>query len=155
MDKSYITAEPVSAYGGGSLRPAPAPPADDDDALGPAPARPPPSSAGGAAEEDTAQAWLHGSLSRGEAEDMLRAHGATDGLFLVRTKDRRLDIYTVSLCLHGEFEHHILDKKVETGLFALNDTPLSKACPTLTASIRHLRRNREAMATHLIKGVSA
>ena len=90
-------------------------------------------------------AFLHGQLSRNEAEEKLTSAGLKDGMFLVRTRG---DMYALSLCADGQFEHHVL--KSEGGSFTLNGSPLAKMCPTLPEAIALLAsQHDEQVATQL------
>jgi hypothetical protein len=96
-------------------------------------------------------AFLHGVLSRGEAEGLIKAAGCADGMFLVRTKG---ESFVLSMCKDSQFEHHTLSRN-SGGIFELNNKPMLRAqCSTLAEVVQHLSKDREEIATELTSPVS-
>ena len=55
------------------------------------------------------QAWFHGVISREEAETRLKAYGCTNGLFLVRERDKTKGTFAIGLCHDGSVYHYLLN----------------------------------------------
>merc|ERR1711908_133019 len=93
----------------------------------PQPASAPPRPPSGPSEAD----FLHGEISRAEAETLIQNAGGTDGTFLVRRKGAN---YTISVTKGGMFEHHMASNS-RGGPFTLNGKPTSAPCATLSALV--------------------
>jgi hypothetical protein len=106
-----------------------------------------------ASQLGTDQRWLHGTISRLEAEARLEAFGRREGVFLVRRKAGEAgDRYALSLVVGELYEHHLLAKN-EDGLFELNGVPLDKPCVSLASAVRHLCRDDSETSVRLSEGV--
>ena len=55
------------------------------------------------------QAWFHGVISRDEAEKRLRKCGSTNGLFLVREREKTKGTFAIGLCHDGSIYHYLLN----------------------------------------------
>ncbi|XP_046850219.1 tyrosine-protein kinase ZAP-70-like [Xenia sp. Carnegie-2017] len=55
------------------------------------------------------QSWFHGVISRQEAETRLKKCGGTDGLFLVRERERTLGTFAIGLCFQHVVYHYLLN----------------------------------------------
>ena len=95
--------------------------------------------------------WLHGAVSRDDAEALLK--GKNRGTFLVRTKTGKCDMYVLTLKLQkGEgCEHHMITTK--RGVVKVNKDKVP--CTTLAQTIAFLRANPEQLTVPLRTGVSA
>eukprot|EP01147_Barroeca_monosierra_P002650 gene2650-5551_t len=58
--------------------------------------------------KDHDQEWLHGQISREEANDLLHLHGLGNGLFLIRKSVTVEGAYVLSLAYDGRTFHHII-----------------------------------------------
>jgi hypothetical protein len=94
--------------------------------------------------------FLHGALSRLDAEQLLRDAGLADGTFLIRTKGAT---FVLTMCKDSQFEHHVLSKN-GAGTFELNSQPLKSSCSTLSQVVAHLSADREEIATNLVSPVA-
>eukprot|EP00043_Microstomoeca_roanoka_P010741 m.101840 g.101840 ORF g.101840 m.101840 type:complete len:392 (-) comp14990_c0_seq1:1565-2740(-) len=65
--------------------------------------------------------WLHGELTRQEAEALLTFHGAEEGMFLVRVKDATTEKYAISLSSNGLPRHFMIEW--EGTQFYVNSAP--------------------------------
>ena len=106
--------------------------------------------------------FLHGALSRKDAEGLIKSAGLADGTFLVRLgwKGRgktggKGATFVLSLCKDSQFEHHVLSRNRASGMFEMNSKPLLRAqCSTLSEVVQHLSTDREGIATELATPVS-
>ena len=55
------------------------------------------------------QAWFHGVISRDEGESRLRKAGCTNGLFLVREREKTKGTFAIGLCHDGSVYHYLLN----------------------------------------------
>ena len=55
------------------------------------------------------QAWFHGVISRDDGESRLRKAGCTDGLFLVREREKTKGTFAIGLCHDGSVYHYLLN----------------------------------------------
>ena len=60
--------------------------------------------------------WLHGGISRVDAENLLSA-ARTDGVFLVRKSTSKQGAFVVSLCWDRKYRHHLITPSPEGLLF--------------------------------------
>jgi hypothetical protein len=98
--------------------------------------------------------WMHGGLTRSEAEVLLA--GKPMGAFLVRSKG---NVYALSLVRQhapggGIFEHHQLSTGA-SGLYLVNGTPLTTACSSVEAVVEFLKTTAENISTRLTEAVPA
>ena len=55
------------------------------------------------------QAWFHGVISRDEGESRLKKAGCTNGLFLVREREKTKGTFAIGLCHDGSVYHYLLN----------------------------------------------
>eukprot|EP00039_Didymoeca_costata_P007744 m.103380 g.103380 ORF g.103380 m.103380 type:complete len:401 (-) comp13808_c0_seq3:105-1307(-) len=92
--------------------------------------------------------WLHGEISRAQAESLLLQGGMRDGLFLVREKGS--DQFALSMVVQGRYVHHIIKSKPT---FTLNGTPVFGRADTLEELIQKAASIRPGWATPLTEFV--
>lgn len=80
--------------------------------------------------------WLHGAISRKEAETKLASAGMQDGIFLVRQKDHS---YALSMAFDGRISHHLITKNPQSG-WDVNSKQPPEQCPTVVHVIDFLSR---------------
>ena len=82
--------------------------------------------------------FLHGEISRGEAERAIATAAGHDGTFLVRKKG---EIFVLSVCAGGTTKHHLLQPpRCPGGSFQLGGKPMERAGATLVEVVEHLSR---------------
>ena len=79
--------------------------------------------------------FLHGALSRVEAERILTDAHAGDGTFLVRTKG---STFVLSVSFGSRFAHHILAQD-DDGCFTMNRKRLQETCSSLSEVVHFLK----------------
>ncbi|XP_021707813.1 uncharacterized protein LOC5565745 [Aedes aegypti] len=84
------------------------------------------------------QGWYHGSISRIDAEKILRPLG--EGSFLVRNSESTRQDYSLTLKSAKGFMHMRIQRDHETGQFILGQ--FSRPFPTIPDMIRHFCLNR-------------
>ncbi|XP_055629142.1 uncharacterized protein LOC129770376 [Toxorhynchites rutilus septentrionalis] len=84
------------------------------------------------------QGWYHGSISRIDAEKILRPLG--EGSFLVRNSESTRQDYSLTLKSAKGFMHMRIQRDQETGQFILGQ--FSRPFPTIPDMIRHFCLNR-------------
>ncbi|XP_053688231.1 uncharacterized protein LOC128737584, partial [Sabethes cyaneus] len=84
------------------------------------------------------QGWYHGSISRIDAEKILRPLG--EGSFLVRNSESTRQDYSLTLKSAKGFMHMRIQRDPETGQFILGQ--FSRPFPTIPDMIRHFCLNR-------------
>lgn len=62
----------------------------------------------GAQAQTAARPWLHGLISRDQAELLITEAGFADGQFLVRESTSVAGAFVLSVCNSGEILHHIV-----------------------------------------------
>ena len=66
--------------------------------------------------------WFHGSMGREEAESVLKEHGFTEGLFLVRESSTSIGDFVLSVVHDGDVIHYqIRRRQDQDGLFSLSE----------------------------------
>ena len=66
--------------------------------------------------------WFHGSMGREEAESVLKEHGFTEGLFLVRESSTSIGDFVLSVVHEGDVIHYqIRRRQDQDGLFSLSE----------------------------------
>ena len=66
--------------------------------------------------------WFHGSMGREEAESVLKEHGFTEGLFLVRESSTSLGDFVLSVVHDNDVIHYqIRRRQDQDGLFSLSE----------------------------------
>jgi hypothetical protein len=87
-------------------------------------------------------AYLHGFISRSEAEQRLADFGSVDDSFLVRAREALSgQSYAVALLHAGRVSHHLLEQRSSRKPFRVN-TERIDGCLTLEAAIEYLRAQR-------------
>merc|ERR1712146_190472 len=118
--------------------------------LPPMPSRPP--AAVQHWSQDTRR-YVHGALSRTEADSMLTRAGGEAGTFLVRAR-KGTQQYVLSLALSGgKGEHHVLERG-PTGAWQINGSATTKPCTTLEALVQHLSQTADIVGHTLTQPVS-
>uniref|UniRef100_A0A182QMU4 SH2 domain-containing adapter protein D n=1 Tax=Anopheles farauti TaxID=69004 RepID=A0A182QMU4_9DIPT len=84
------------------------------------------------------QGWYHGSISRIDAEKILRP--LSEGSFLVRNSESTRQDYSLTLKSAKGFMHMRIQRDAETGQFILGQ--FSRPFPTIPDMIRHFCLNR-------------
>ena len=82
---------------------------------------------------DVSAMWLHGPISRDEAEVLLVSGGLTEGLFLVRPSTTVADAHVLSLVAGGGVVHHVIYHR-DDGLYRIFDMLF----PSLSDLVAHL-----------------
>lgn len=97
--------------------------------------------------------FLHGEISRAEAEATLRAasNGTKTGHFLVRSKG---DSFVLSVVVGDRIEHHMISTG-PSGTFKLNSYELEATCTTLSDVIVYLQTNGALRSAGVKKGLGA
>ena len=66
--------------------------------------------------------WFHGPMGREEAESVLKEHGFTEGLFLVRESSTSIGDFVLSVVHEGDVIHYqIRRRQDQDGLFSLSE----------------------------------
>ena len=97
---------------------------------------------GGASEPGPAPAFLHGFISRSEAEQRLLDAQADDGAFLVRTRETAVGkSYALAMLHQGRVSHHLLEQSAPGRPFRVN-AKRAVGCLTLEAVVSFLKTER-------------
>lgn len=64
--------------------------------------------------------WLHGSLSKEEATEVMNKAGCEPNQFFLRTREGKKDEYVVCVVYKGKPTHHLMAKNPDTGIFMIN-----------------------------------
>ena len=66
--------------------------------------------------------WFHGFMSREDADSLLKEHGFTEGLFLVRESSTSLGDFVLSVVHDNDVIHYqIRRRQDQDGLFSLSE----------------------------------
>ena len=66
--------------------------------------------------------WFHGPMGREEAESVLKEHGFTEGLFLVRESSTSIGDFVLSVVHECDVIHYqIRRRQDQDGLFSLSE----------------------------------
>lgn len=65
--------------------------------------------------------WYHGLLTRSRAEEVLRANGFEEGLFLVRESSSAIGDFVLSVVHANDVIHYQIRRRGEDALFSLSE----------------------------------
>eukprot|EP01147_Barroeca_monosierra_P005580 gene5580-7222_t len=95
-----------------------------------------------AAQGDISSPWLHGAMSKQDAEQVLLNAKGKDGLFFLRDRTNHPGDYVMCVQFKGKATHHLL-RKNEAGFWIINNKQYGK-CSTLSEIIDLLSKPHEA-----------
>ena len=81
--------------------------------------------------------WLHGTITRDEADALIRAQGMDNGRFLVRTHNIK-DKFALCVVYRGKPTHHLIEKN-SNGYFCVNKKQYGGDHTTLAAAVNALK----------------
>jgi hypothetical protein len=64
-------------------------------------------------------AWLHGPISKEEADELLLAHSKEDGTYLVRSREGKKTEFVLGVIFKGKPTHHLIKK--DEGMYKINN----------------------------------